>query len=118
FCPYTTLFRSLETVNRRLERVQKLVKQRDKDGLLEHEVLLKVKEALEADKPVRSLILDEDERRIIQHLHLLTIKPVLYVANVGENDIHQPEENEHVANVKNFAAEEEAAVIVVWASVE
>jgi|SRR5690625_956965 len=108
----------LETVNRRLERVQKLVKQRDKDGLLEHEVLLKVKEALEADKPVRSLILDEDERRIIQHLHLLTIKPVLYVANVGENDIHQPEENEHVANVKNFAAEEDAEVIVVCASVE
>ncbi|HZW68969.1 MAG TPA: redox-regulated ATPase YchF [Pseudogracilibacillus sp.] len=108
----------LETVNRRLERVQKLVRQRDKDGIAEHDVLLRIQEALESDKPARALQFNEDEQKIVAQLHLLTSKSVLYVANVGEDDVSDPSQNEHVQNVRDYAAKEDAEVIVICASIE
>lgn len=108
----------LETVNTRLERVQKLVRQRDEEGLAEHEVLTKIQSALESDKPARSLEFDEDQQKIVSRLHLLTSKPVLYVANVSEDNVAKADENEHIQKVKDFAENEGAEVIIVSASIE
>jgi len=108
----------LETVNRRIERVQKLVRQRDEAGIAEFEVLEKIQESLENDSPVRALSFNEDQEKIVRGLHLLTSKPVLYVANVGEDEIASPEENELVKRVRAFASNEQAEVIVVCASIE
>lgn len=108
----------LETVNRRIERVQKLVRQRDEAGIAEFEVLEKIQESLENDSPVRALSFNEDQEKIVKGLHLLTSKPVLYVANVGEDEIASPEDNEQVKRVREFAANEQAEVIVVCASIE
>lgn len=108
----------LETVNRRIERVQKLVRQRDEAGIAEFEVLEKIQESLENDSPVRALSFNEDQEKIVKGLHLLTSKPVLYVANVGEDEVATPEENEQVKRVREFAANEQAEVIVVCASIE
>ncbi len=108
----------LETVNRRLERVEKLVRQRDEAGIAEFAVLEKIQQSLENDEPARALTFDEDEQKIVRGLHLLTSKPVLYVANVGEDDVAQSEDNEHVQRVKDFAANEQAEVIVICASIE
>lgn len=108
----------LETVNNRLERVQKLVRQRDEAGILEHEVLEKIKQALEEEQPARSLAFNEDQQKVVAQLHLLTSKPVLYVANVGEDDVVDPGANEHIQKVKEFANNEKAEVIVVCANIE
>src|SRR5690625_2160332 len=108
----------LETVSRRYERTEKLARQKDKEAVQEFEVMKRLKEALEADRPARSVELNEDEQKIANQLRLLTAKPVLYVANVGENDILDIENNEYVQQVKKHAEEENAEVIVVSAKIE
>ncbi len=108
----------LETINNRLERVQKLARQRDEAAMVEYDVLERIKQVLEAEKPARSLSFNEEEQKIVKGLHLLTSKPVLYVANVSENDVADPDNNEYVGQVKNLAKEEGAEVIVVCASIE
>ena len=62
--------------------------------------------------------LQKKNEKLLKHLHLLTIKPILYVANVGEDDVADPSENEYVQTVKEFAAKEDAEVIVVCANIE
>ena len=57
-------------------------------------------------------------KSLLKALHLLTIKPVLYVANVGEDDVADPSENEYVQKVKEFAAKDDAEVIVICANIE
>lgn len=108
----------LETVSRRYERTEKLARQKDKAAVQEFEVMKQLKEALEADRPARSVDLNEEEEKIAKHLHLLTAKPVLYVANVGEDDILDIENNEYVQQVVDYAKEEKAEVIVVSAKIE
>lgn len=108
----------LETVDKRIGRVEKMARQKDKDAVLEYEVLKKLKETFEAEKPARMLDFTEDELKIVKGLHLLTIKPVLYVANVGEDDVADPSQNEYVQQVKEYAAQEGAEVIVVCAKIE
>lgn len=108
----------LETVEKRIGRVEKMAKQKDKDAMLEFEVLDKLRTAFEEEKPARSVELTEDQLKIAKNLHLLTLKPVLYVANVGEEDILNPDENEYVQQVREFAASEGSEVIVVCAKIE
>ncbi|KKB37458.1 redox-regulated ATPase YchF [Bacillus thermotolerans] len=108
----------LETVEKRLTRVAKLAKQKDKAAVAENDVLEKLKEALESNKPARSVELSDEQERIAKQLHLLTAKPILYVANVGEEDIADPSQNEYVQKVREYAAEENAEVIVVCARIE
>lgn len=108
----------LETVEKRYERVAKLAKQKDKDALAEYEVLAKIKEALENEQSARSVELSPEEEKLVQGLHLLTMKPVLYVANVSEEDILEEGDNEYVQKIKQFAANENSEVIVVCAKIE
>src|SRR5699024_10207779 len=108
----------LESVNSRIDRVQRLVKQKDEAGIAEHEVLVKIKDALEEETPVRALEFTEDQTKIVKHLHLLTSKPVLYAANISEDEVAEPDANEYVKKVKAFAENEDAEVIVICASIE
>ncbi len=108
----------LETVNKRLERVQKLVRQKDKEALAEHDVLEKLKEALENETPARAVEFTEEQQKLVKGLHLLTSKPVLYVANVSEDEVADPSGNEYVQQVREYAAKEGAQVIVVCAKIE
>lgn len=108
----------LESVNSRIDRVQRLVKQKDEAGIAEHEVLVKIKEALEEETPVRALEFTEDQKKIVKHLHLLTSKPVLYAANISEDEVAEPDANEYVKKVRAFAENEDAEVIVICASIE
>lgn len=108
----------LESVEKRIGRVEKLAKQKDKDAVIEFEVLQKLREAFEAGKPARMAEFTEDELKVAKGLHLLTIKPVLYVANVSEDDVADATKNEYVQKVREFAANEDAEVIVVCAKIE
>ncbi len=108
----------LETVMKRYPKVEKMAKQKDKDATYEFEVLEKLKVALEAEKPARSLEFTKEQMKYVKSLHLLTSKPILYVANVGEDELLDVDNNEKVQQVKEFAANEGAGVIVVCAKVE
>ncbi|MEI4771020.1 redox-regulated ATPase YchF [Psychrobacillus sp. FJAT-51614] len=108
----------LESVDKRLARVTKMAKQKDKDAMVEEPILTRLKEAFEQGKPGRSVDFTEEELRVVKGLHLLTIKPILYVANVSEDDIMAADENEYVQKVRTFAAEEGAEVIVICAKIE
>ena len=108
----------LESVEKRIGRVEKLAKQKDKDAVIEFEVLQKLRDAFEAEKPARTVEFTEDELKVAKGLHLLTIKPVLYVANVSEDDVANPKDNEYVQKVKEFASQEQAEVIVICAKIE
>jgi ribosome-binding ATPase len=108
----------LESVEKRIDRVGKMAKQKDKDATFEHEILLKLQEAFENELPARTVEFSEEQMKVVKGLHLLTIKPVLYVANVGEEDIIDPSENEYVQQVKEFAKKDNAEVIVICAKIE
>ncbi len=108
----------MESVDRRLERVSKMAKQKDKEAMVEEPILLKLKEAFENEKPARSVDLTDEEFAVIKGMNLLTIKPMLYVANVDEDDIVTADDNEYVQKVREFAKEDNAEVIVVCAKIE
>lgn len=108
----------MESVEKRLQRVSKMAKQKDKEALVEEPILIKIKEALENEKPARSVELSEDELRVIKGLHLLTIKPMLYVANVSEDEVADAENNKYVQQVKEYAQAEGARVITICAKIE
>lgn len=108
----------LETVNKRHQRVEKLARQKDKDALAELAVLEQLKTGLEEEKPARALDFSEEQWKVVKGLHLLTIKPTLYVANVSEEEVADPDANVHVQKVRDFAEKEEAEVIVICAKIE
>jgi hypothetical protein len=108
----------IETVEKRLERSRKNLKSGDKKIAEEVAVLEKVREALYADKPARSVELTDEERPFLRDLHLLTMKPVLYAANVGEAEAADASANPYVRQVQEYAAAEGAEVITISAKVE
>lgn len=108
----------LESVNKRYTRVAKIAKTKDKDAVAELAVLDKIKPVLEEGISARSIEFTDEEQRIVKSLFLLTTKPVLYVANVAEEDVADYETNDYVNKVKDFAASENAEVIVISARAE
>lgn len=109
----------LESVDKRYATVEKKAKQaKDKDAAAEFEVLAKLKPVLEEGKPARSIDWNEDEQKIVRGLFLLTSKPVLYVANVAEDDMADPESSKYFQQIKEFAAVENADVIGISARAE
>ncbi|MBJ00807.1 MAG: redox-regulated ATPase YchF, partial [Halobacteriovoraceae bacterium] len=75
-------------------------------------------EAFESEKPARAVEFNEEQLKYAKQLHLLTIKPILYVANVSEEEVADPSNNPYVQQVREFAAGENAEVIVVCAKIE
>jgi ribosome-binding ATPase len=108
----------LESVEKRIGRVEKLAKQKDKEAAIEFPILARLREAFEAEQPARAIEFTDEEMKIVKHMHLLTIKPMLYVANVSEDEVADPDNNEYVQKVREFAAKENAEVIVICAKIE
>lgn len=109
----------LETVAKRLDKVVKLVKVGDKTAIAEIDILQKFKEALEAGKCARSVPLTDKEKDIAKTFFLLTTKPVIYVANIGENDLGKAEnEIPYVNTVKEIAKEENCVSVALCAKIE
>lgn len=105
----------LETVERNIQRTEKVAKSGDKDAKARLDVLSKVKAVLDEGRAARVVELDKEERRLIRDLNLLTIKPLLYVANVDESGF---ENNPLLDKVREHAARENANVVPVCAAIE
>ena len=108
----------LEVIENRIARIgKKAVMSKDKEGLKELELMNKIKEALEQNIPVRALEFTDDEKMIIKPFNLLTSKPIIYMANISEEDLLSGD-NEYVKQVKEYAAKENNRVISVCAKIE
>ena len=107
----------MELLEKRLQRTQKAAKG-DKSLNTEVELIEKSLKILEEGKSIRTLNLTEDENNIMKSLNLLSSKPIIYVANVSEDDVVDKGSNIYVQKVKEFAATEGAEVIVVSAEIE
>lgn len=108
----------LETVEKRIGKVEKMARQKDKDAMIEYEIVTKLRDAFEEEKPARSVEFTKDQLKLVKGLHLLTWKPVLYAANVSEDEILDADANPYVQKVKELAANENSEVIVVCAKIE
>lgn len=108
----------LEVLDRRIDKTQKMIKA-DKKYQIELDFFKRVKEALDAGKPARSVECNEDEAALLSTVNLLTNKPIIYAANMSEADfkadIHQ---NHFLAEVEKIANEEHAAVLPICAEME
>ena len=107
----------LEQVTKLYDKNAKLIKTGDKSLITTVNLLERVKDALENNLPARSVETSEDEQNIMKNLQLLTYKPVIYVANIGEDDIGK-EDNKFVKMVKDFAKNENSKVITLSAKIE
>ena len=111
------IFSDLEILERRLDSARKRLKA-DRKAQNEIDVLEKIKTVLEAGKCARTVELTDEEKDEIKDLYLLTSKPVLYIANVSENEIVDVENNENVKKVEEFAKTEDAKVIPLCVKIE
>jgi ribosome-binding ATPase len=105
----------LDSVEKAALRAAKAAKGGDKEAAAKHKLIEQVREQLNIGKPVRALGLDKDQLKLLYDLHLLTIKPTMYIANVAEDGF---ENNPHLDTVRKFAAQEGAVVVPVCAAIE
>ncbi len=108
----------LETVSNRIGKIERKALMKDKDALKEYNVLKKIKEALETGKAARSVEVTPEEADLIKNFSLLTYKPVIYVANMSEEEIGKPEESAYYRAVRDFAEKENNEVIAITAHLE
>ena len=108
----------LESLERRVNATRKKAQGKDKDAMAQLPMMERALEALEADRPVRTLVpdLNAEERRTVKALNLLTSKPVLYVCNVAEENA--AEGNDYSRAVEAMAAEQGAATVTISAAIE
>ena len=111
------VFADLETIEKRIDNVKKKIKA-DKKYAQELEVLEKVKEWLSQGKPTRTMALNEEEKEILKDAFLLTMKPILYIANVSEEQLSNAENDGNVKKVKEYAKQENAALIPLCVKIE
>lgn len=111
------IFADIETVDKRLDRARKQLKA-DKKAQVEVDLLENVKITLENGKSVRTMDLSDEEKELLKDSFLLTMKPILYIANVSENDLDNTDSNEYVNQVREYAKTENADVIPLCVKLE
>lgn len=107
----------MEVIDRRLQKTQKNLKG-DKTLQAELELLTKIKDTIEKGLSARTMDLTEEETEYVRSLDLLSFKPIIYAANVSEEDATSVEDNEYVKTVREFAATEGSDVVVICAKLE
>ena len=108
----------LEVVETRLSKIgKKASMSKDKETIKEVELLNKIREVLIQNKPIRSLDFTSEELAMIKAFNFLTLKPIIYMANVEESDL-LTDTNDYVEKVRNYAKEENSKVITVCAKIE
>lgn len=112
------IFADIEAITKRLERVEKLTKSGDKKAIQERDLLKRLISHLENEKPIRTFEFAEDEKSLLTDVYLLTDKPIIYVANISENQIGTEEEDPNVLKVKEYAKKEGAKVVTLCAKLE
>ena len=111
------IFADMETLEKRLDKAKKNLKA-DKKYQAEIDLIEKIKANLEKGIPARAIEFNEDEQEIVKDMFLLTAKPILYIANISEDQIGNAENEPMVKQVKEYAAKEGAEVIPLCVKIE
>lgn len=111
------IFADIETVNKRLDKARKNLKA-DKKYQIEIDLLEKILKVLEEGKSARTIDFSEDEQELVKKMFLLTTKPILYVANVSEEQLEDIDNDELVNQVRKYAGDENAEVIPLCIKIE
>ena len=108
----------LEIIDNRINKIaKKAMTSKNKEDIKEYNLLVKIKESLEKNIPIRKLELSEDEKKLLSSFNLITLKPIIYVANVNEEDIGT-NGNNYVTKLKEYAKNDEAEVVMICAKIE
>ena len=111
------IFADIETVDKRLDKAKKMLKA-DKKYQAEIDLLEKIKLALENGMPARQLEYNKDEKELLKEMFLLTTKPIIYIANVSEEQLSDTENDANVNKVREYASKEKAEVIPLCVKIE
>ena len=109
----------LDTVTKRIDKIANKARiQKDKESMLEMSILTPIQAALEQGRPARIVNLTEEQENYVKSYHLLTKKPIIYVANVSEEDLMDLDNSENYQKVVKYAREENNEVIPVSCEIE
>ncbi|MDR0614950.1 MAG: redox-regulated ATPase YchF [Lactobacillales bacterium] len=108
----------LESINKRYTHVEKMAKAKDKNAIIEFAILQKIKPVLEAGQSARTINFIKEETAAVKRLFLLTTKPVIYVANVAEENVSKADSIDYVRQIREFAQTKKADVVVISARAE
>ena len=112
------IFADLETVEKRIGKIEKKAKSGDKEAKAEVAVLVPLKETFESGKAARTVEFSKEEMDIVKQYTLLTMKPLIYVANLGEEDLENPDSNPYYVELKKYAQDEGCDVVPICAKIE
>ena len=108
----------LEIVTNRINKIgKKATTTKNKADLKELELLNRVKDCLESNKAIRDMNLDDEEIKLLKSFNFITMKPIIYVANVGEEDILNGG-NDYVDKVREYAISSSSSVVMICAKIE
>ena len=108
--------KDLETIEKRIQSLSRIIKSGDKDAAKEHDLAIRIKDALEGGNSARTLEVDDKEAPIMKSFQLITAKPVMYLCNVDESSVKSG--NAHVDALKEAVKNENAEVLVLGAAIE
>ena len=108
----------LEQIDRRLPRLEKLVKQNDRDGVLEYETLSKIKEAIINDIDPKTIDLSDEALKLIKNFNMLSLKPAIFVGNVADTELKDPKSNKHYLDLLEYAKKSNTIVVPISAQLE
>ena len=108
----------LDVIEKRMARLQKKAKAKVKEAIIEYDVLHKVKVALENEQNPRDLDFSDEELKMIKSFNLLSLKPMLYIANIGEDEVSDPTSNPHYEKMVALANKTNTKVVFISAQVE
>lgn len=111
------IFADIETIDKKLDKAKKMLKA-DKKYAEEIKLLEKIKEVLESGKSARTIEFNEEEKELLKDTYLLTTKPILYIANVSEEQLTNAENDIYVQEVRKYAKTENAEVIPLCVKIE
>ena len=113
------IFADLETIENRIAKIEKRAQTtKEADLVSEYNLLIKIKDTLMNSLPARSLSFSEEEIKIVNNFHLLTNKPMIYVANMAESDLGNFDNNKQYLALKELANKEHAGIVPICAKVE
>ena len=113
------IFADLDSVEKRIAKVEKKAQvTKDKDALFEYNVLVPLREALSKGLPARSVELTKEQTVYAKGFNLLTLKPMIYIANVSDTDLKNPMDNPHFVALSEIAKAEEAQIVPICAQIE
>lgn len=116
---FELIFADIETIDKRLERSKKMVKNGDKKVIAEVELFTRVKEGLESGKNARALEFTPEELEIMKEIPLLTMKPVIFAANVSEDDLaSEYKNNEFYKTLEKYSHEQKCEIMPISARIE